>query len=76
VCVIGWSQLGAIATTASRNDLKDKIADVYGAASAASLASQAGQIYRFVHDVTGGDLVILPLMTAPGHVAVGRIGGE
>ena len=75
VCLIGWSELGEIPHDASRDDLKARIAEVYGEASAASLASQAGQVYRFVHDLAIDDLVVLPLMTAPGHVAIGEIRG-
>jgi hypothetical protein len=73
VSLIGWSELGDIDPGASRDDLKAAITQSYGEASAASLASQAGQIYRFVHDVAIDDLVVLPLMTAPGHVAVARV---
>lgn len=76
VCVIGWSELGAIQPSASRDDLKASIAAVYGEASAPSLASQAGQIYRFVNDIAVDDLVVLPLMTASAHVAIGRISGD
>lgn len=75
VCLIGWSDLGGIEPAASRDDLKAKIAEVYGEATPASLASQAGQVYRFVHDVAIDDLVVLPLMTSPGHVAIGRVSG-
>ncbi len=75
VSLIGWSELGDIDPEASRDDLKAAIEQSYGEASAASLASQAGQIYRFVNEVAIGDLVVLPLMTAPGHVAVARVRG-
>jgi MoxR-like ATPase len=73
VCLIGWSDLGEIPPDASRDDLKARIAEVYGEASSASLASQAGQVYRFVHEVAIDDLVVLPLMTTPGHVALGEV---
>ena len=76
VCLIGWSELGEIQPDASRDDLKARIVEVYGDASPASLASQAGQVYRFVHDIAIEDLVVLPLMTAPGHVAIGRDSGR
>jgi hypothetical protein len=76
VCVIGWGELGEIQATATRDDLKASITEVYGEASPPSLASQAGQVYRFVHEIAINDLVILPLMSASGHVAIGTITGD
>jgi MoxR-like ATPase len=74
VSVIGWSELGDIGT-AGRVEIKDAIRRVYGEERPQSLASQAGQIYRFIHDVRRGDLVVLPLHSPQGNVAVGRIVG-
>src|SRR5205085_4492336 len=66
VCVIGWSELGAIPPDATRESLGRLIQDASGEQRSASLAAQAGQIYRFVHEVAIGDLVVLPLRTAAG----------
>jgi hypothetical protein len=76
VALIGWSELGALSMEASRDDLKELIAEHYGEQRSASLASQGGQIFRFLHDVHVDDLVVLPLRSRPGHVAVGRVRGE
>src|SRR5437870_2571932 len=73
VALIGWSDLGELSPEMSRDDLKKVIRDQYGEERAQSLASQAGQIYRFINDVKVGDLVVLPLRTKPNHVALGRI---
>ncbi len=75
VCLIGWSGLGAISPDETREALKQRIHDVWGEPRQASLASQAGQVFRFVHDVATGDLVVLPLKSAPGRVSVGRVTG-
>jgi hypothetical protein len=75
VALIGWSDLGELSSEMSRDDLKELIREQYGEERVQSLASQAGQIYRFIHDVKVGDLVVLPLRTKPNHVAVGRILG-
>jgi MoxR-like ATPase len=75
VALIGWSELGEIGS-ADREQLKTLIRQVYGEERAQSLASQAGQIYRFVHDVETDDLAVLPLLSDPGHVAIGRISGQ
>lgn len=76
VTLIGWSDLGELSRSASRDELKADIEAVYGEHRPASLASQAGQVYRFLNDVAINDLVVLPLMSDYGHVAVGRVVGE
>jgi MoxR-like ATPase len=75
VALIGWSTLGQLNSELSRDELKKRIQAEYGEHRPQSLASQAGQIYRFVNEVSVGDLVVLPLRTNPNRVAVGRIVG-
>jgi MoxR-like ATPase len=77
VAVIGWSELGELGPSLSRDELKTLMATRSNEAPLTenSVANQAGQIYRFIHDVSEGDLVVLPLKTQRNHVAVGRITG-
>jgi AAA domain (dynein-related subfamily) len=75
MAIIGWSELGDVGG-ASRDELKEAIRDVYGEQRPQSLASQGGEVYRFVNDVRRGDLVVLPLRSDRGHVAVGRVSGD
>ena len=74
VALIGWSDLGDVANS-DRDELKESIRRVFGEERPASLGSQAGQIHRFIHEVQLDDLVVLPLLSDPGHVAIGRIAG-
>jgi hypothetical protein len=76
VSVIGWSELGELSLTATREELKDAIERAGGEHRASSLASQAGQVFRFLHEVAIGDLVVLPFLSRRGHLAVGRVTGE
>jgi MoxR-like ATPase len=76
VALIGWSELGEVNPSLTREDLKRMIRERTGETRSHSLSSQAGQIYRFIHEVDVGDLVVLPLITRPGHVAIGRIVGS
>lgn len=77
VSVIGWSELGELSASLSRDELKALMRTRSNEAplSEDSVANQAGQIYRFIHDVSEGDLVVLPLKTQRNHVAVGRVTG-
>jgi MoxR-like ATPase len=76
VAVIGWSEIGPLTPEMSRDDLKEMIRATYGEERSASLASQAGQIHRFIHDVGEDDVVVLPRLANRGHVAVGRVVGD
>jgi MoxR-like ATPase len=75
VALIGWSDLGELTPDMSREQLKDMISQASGEERSASLGQQAGEILRFIHDVEEGDLVVLPLLRSPGHVAVGLVAG-
>jgi restriction system protein len=75
VAVVGWTDVGELSPDESRDDLQARIRETYGEERQASLASQAGQIYRFIHEVAIGDLVVLPLRTRESHVAIGRVTG-
>lgn len=76
VCLIGWSELGELPPDTTRERLKQLIAETWDEQRPQSLASQAGQIFRFVHELQVGDVVVLPRMSRAGHVAVGRLAGE
>jgi predicted Mrr-cat superfamily restriction endonuclease len=56
--------------------LKKRIEEVKGEHRPQSLAMQAGQIYRFIHELSIGDLVVLPREEPAGQVAVGRVVGD
>ncbi len=75
VAIVGWSELGPLTPEMSRDEIKAMISTAYGEQSASSLSGQASSPYRFIHEVAVGDLVVLPLLTHPRHVAIGRITG-
>lgn len=75
VAVVGWAELGSLDDVIDRDQLKVRIERAYNEHRPASLASQAGQIMRFRHEIKTGDLVVLPLKSDPGHVAVARVTG-
>jgi hypothetical protein len=75
VALIGWSELGPLGPDLSRQQLREMIGETYGETRARSLDAQASSIYRFIHEVSDGDLVVLPLKSDPRKVSIGRIAG-
>ena len=76
VALIGWSDLGELHRSLTRDDLKQRIGETWGEHRPQSLASQAGQVLRFRDGIAEGDLVVLPLMSKPGHVGIARVVGS
>lgn len=57
-CVaIGWKELGDVATLTSRDEVKQRYKDEFPDHSKYRAALNAGQVYRFAHEIEVGDLV-------------------
>jgi cold shock CspA family protein len=74
IVLIGWSKLGRIGPDTSRERLKELVRAT-GEDRDASVNAQAGSIYRFIHEMQEGDLVVLPLQRQQGRASVGVIEG-
>jgi len=61
-CVaLGWAELGDLSSIGkSRDAFKEAIKKAYAAVKKGAIANYAGQLYRFVHEMKVGDLVIYP----------------
>lgn len=58
---IGWEEIGDLsAVGTSRDAYKEKYNLVYPDAKKGSIATSAGMLYRFVHEVQVGDYVVFP----------------
>ena len=58
---IGWEGMGDLSSIiASRDAYKEKYSAVYPDAKKGSIATSAGMLYRFVHEVQEGDYVVFP----------------
>ena len=58
---IGWKEIGDLREIpASRDDFKKKYMQVYPDASKGAVATCAGMLYRFCHEVQIGDYVVYP----------------
>ena len=57
---IGWEEMGDLsAISTSRDAYKEKYIAAYPDAKKGSIATSAGMLYRFVHEVQEGDYVVL-----------------
>lgn len=58
---IGWEKMGNLsAIPASRDAYKEAYIAAYSDAKKGSIATSAGMLYRFVHEVQEGDYVVFP----------------
>ena len=57
----GWEEMGNLSLiNESRDAYKEKYVEVYPNAKKDSIATSAGMLYRFVHEVQEGDYVVFP----------------
>jgi len=58
---IGWAKMGDLGKLAAdREAFKSRVAEVFPDAKAGAIPNNAGQLYRFVHEMKPGDLVVYP----------------
>ncbi len=61
VVAIGWYELGDLSLIpADRESFRKKMAKAFPEASKGSIATNTGQVYRFVHEIQVGDYVVFP----------------
>lgn len=61
VVAIGWDQMGDLcALSADREAFKARLTDAYPEKKAGAIPVDAGQLFRFVHELKPGDLVVYP----------------
>lgn len=61
VMALGWEELGNLSPIpATREAFKERYSQAYPSASKGNVATSAGELYRFVHEVKVGDYVIFP----------------
>lgn len=73
---IGWPRMGDLAKLAAdREAFKAKLADVYPEAKKGAVPVQGGVLFRFIHELEPGDIVIYP-SKADRMVNLGEITGD
>lgn len=76
IIAIGWNEMGDLShIKANRDAFKKRYAEVYPNAKKGSIATAAGMLYRFAHEVQVGDYVIFPSKSNR-EVNIGTIEGN
>ncbi|WNM39147.1 hypothetical protein RMN56_29180 [Micromonospora halotolerans] len=75
LAILGWTELGALTECQSREQLRDFVREAYPDESERVIANWTGQIWRVIGQAEEGDLVVMPLKTRNGTIAIGQIAG-
>ena len=73
--IAGWEELGSISDCESREGIRQALMATYPEVSDKVIGNWTGQLWRFKEQIKADDLVVMPLHTRPGRVAIGRIIG-
>ena len=77
VVAIGWGALPDLSYVQSQSDLRALYEQSYPDEPDADVINDAvEQLHAFTRDLGEGDLVVVPLASAPGFAAVGRVDGS
>ncbi len=73
---IGWVKMGDLgALKADREAFKSRVAEVYPEKKPGAIPNNAGQLFRFVHEMKSGDIAIYP-SKRDRQVHLGRVEGN
>ena len=75
VIAIGWPNMGDLSQYADRGAFKRALPEAYPGDKPGAIPTKAGQLFRFVHEMKIGDLVVCPLKLVR-DVRIGKIAGE
>jgi len=75
-CVaVGWTKTGDLGSLKpDRESFKARVAEVYPEKKPGAIPNNAGQLFRFVHEMKPGDIVVYP-SKRDRHVHLGRVEG-
>lgn len=73
--IVGWDEVGDLRGMPGRQELAAALARGYPDASDKVISNWTGQLWTFTAEIHDGDLVVMPLHTRSGRLAIGRITG-
>jgi restriction system protein len=71
---LGWAKMGDLGSLKDRDAFKDRVAQAYPESKPGAIPNNAGQLFRFVHEMKSGDLVIYA-SKLDHQVHIGRVTG-
>ena len=72
---LGWEEVPDLTGAVDKDAVEKRVQQGYPNASNQEIGSATAKILSFVQDIQEGDIVVLPLKSRPGQVALGRITG-
>ena len=75
VASLGWQEVPDLTNASDLDTIRALVREVYPVNSNQSIGNTAGQLTSFRLNIQEGDVVVLPLKTRPGLVALGYIAG-
>jgi restriction system protein len=75
VVALGWEEMGDLSKFKDRESFKKSLVTVYPDAKPGAIANYAGQLYRFIHEMKKGDMIIYP-SKRDREIHIGIIEGE
>jgi MoxR-like ATPase len=73
VISIGWGELPDLSDVGGIDEMRALYRETYADATVANVNTQARQVFMFAKEIAVGDIVLTPLKSLPGMVAVGRV---
>src|ERR1700683_2878923 len=73
--IVGWEGLGGLGGCGTREGVRQALNVAYPQVAANVIANWTGQLWRGREQISAGDLVVMPLKTKPGQVAIGQVTG-
>ncbi|MEV6031479.1 hypothetical protein AB0L65_10045 [Nonomuraea sp. NPDC052116] len=73
--IIGWHEVGDLSRYRTRDQLADALRLAFPSAASNVIANWTGQLWRFATEIRPGDLVVMPLRSHAGHLAIGTVTG-
>lgn len=76
VVTVGWTEIGDLTPCTSRDEVRAMVDEAYPDSTLGQRANYTGQLWSFRALIRPGDLVIMPMKTKPGYLAMGRCTGK
>lgn len=72
LCFIGWGHMPDLASFKNKDEIRQKLDEVYPDAKSGRILNHAGQLFNFLKGIKKGDIIALPLKNRPA-IAFGEI---